>query len=89
MEVNGILQFSRKSSKKRVVGLLKDFGNKTIHPLIWLVIGNLNDMLSDFDKKGIHKHPQSLSDGFKKTVEDCGLSDLDLVGGNFTWEKSK
>lgn len=43
-------------------------------------------MLSDKDKKGIHKH---LLDGFKKTVEDYNLVELDLMGCQFTWEKSR
>lgn len=46
-------------------------------------------MLYISDKKGQHKHPQSLLDGFRKTIEDCSLIELELKGGDFTWEKSK
>lgn len=28
-------------------------------------------------------------DGFRLAIEDCGLTEVDLVGGEFTWEKSK
>ncbi|XP_074327330.1 uncharacterized protein LOC141665251 [Apium graveolens] len=28
-------------------------------------------------------------DGFRLTIEDCRLVELDLMGGNFMWEKSK
>ncbi|XP_074377731.1 uncharacterized protein LOC141719258 [Apium graveolens] len=41
------------------------------------------------DKKGPHPHPQHLMNGFRMAIEDCGLTELDLVGGDFTWEKSK
>lgn len=46
-------------------------------------------MVNESDKKGQHKHPQSFLDGFKRTVEDCTLVELDLTGGRFTWEKSR
>lgn len=46
-------------------------------------------MLKEEDKKGVHKHPQVLLDGFSKTIEDCELVELDLLGGKFTWEKSR
>lgn len=41
------------------------------------------------DKKGRHPHPHHLLDGFKKDVEDCQLSEIELSGSKFTWEKSK
>ncbi|KAK1362228.1 hypothetical protein POM88_046702 [Heracleum sosnowskyi] len=46
-------------------------------------------MLFANDKSGPHVHPQSLLDGFKAAIEDCGLVELDLMGGDYTWEKSK
>lgn len=57
--------------------------------LPWCIIGDFNDLLFQSDKAGVHKHPQYLLDDFRKTVEDCGLRDIDLRGGNFTWEKGK
>ncbi|KAL8101055.1 hypothetical protein AgCh_033077 [Apium graveolens] len=41
------------------------------------------------DKSGQHPHHQSLLEGFKATIEECGLIELNLKGGEFTWEKSK
>lgn len=46
-------------------------------------------MLFASDKQGTHPHPQSLLNGFRLAIEDCGLSELSLNGGAFTWEKSK
>ncbi|XP_074356357.1 uncharacterized protein LOC141696068 [Apium graveolens] len=57
--------------------------------LLWCIIGDFNDLLCGQDKNGRHPHPQSLLNGFKKVVNDCGLSEIDLSGGSFTWEKSK
>lgn len=46
-------------------------------------------MLYASDKKGKNKHPQSLLDGFRNAIEDSLLIELDLKGGDFTWEKGK
>lgn len=46
-------------------------------------------MVNTEDEKGIHKHPQTLINRFKKTIEDCELLELDLMGGNYTWGKSR
>ncbi|KAL8158345.1 hypothetical protein AgCh_002874 [Apium graveolens] len=35
------------------------------------------------------KEIAGLLDGFRNTVEDCELIELDLTGGNYTWEKSR
>lgn len=61
----------------------------TSSTLPWCVIGDFNDMLSEKDKCGPHKHPQALLDGFRRAIEDCGLIELDLVGGKYTWERSR
>ncbi|XP_017245408.1 uncharacterized protein LOC108217070 [Daucus carota subsp. sativus] len=46
-------------------------------------------MLYVSDKKGTHSHPTSLLNGFRKTIEDCALVELDLTSGKYTWEKSR
>lgn len=53
------------------------------------VFVDFNDLLCEADKEGPYPHPQYLMDGFRKAIDDCGLAELDLVGGNFTWERSK
>ncbi|XP_074376703.1 uncharacterized protein LOC141718222 [Apium graveolens] len=40
-------------------------------------------------KEGVHPHSQSLMDGFRSAIEDCNLVEVDLMGGKYTWEKSK
>lgn len=57
--------------------------------LQWCLFGDFNDLLYDSDKRGPHSHPQYLMDGFRLAIEDCGLTEIDLVGGEFAWEKSK
>lgn len=67
--------------------LLRHIAGRSTIP--WCVFGDFNDLLYATDKKGIHPHPQSLLEGFRSAIEDCGLVELDLMGGEFTWEKSK
>lgn len=55
----------------------------------WCVFGDFNDMLHTADKMGSLPHPKSLLDGFKAVLEECGLLELDLLEGEFTWEQSQ
>lgn len=57
--------------------------------LPWCIIGDFNDLMYASDKNGTHPHPQWLLDGFRNTIEECDLVELDLTGGNYTWEKSR
>lgn len=67
--------------------LLRQLASRDTNP--WCVFGDFNDLLYASDKKGEHPHPQALMDGFRKAVEESNLVELDLQGGEFTWEKGK
>ncbi|KAL8093230.1 hypothetical protein AgCh_035211 [Apium graveolens] len=54
-----------------------------------MFFGDFNDLLYATDKEGVHPHSQSLMDGFRSAIEDCNLVEVDLMGGKYTWEKSK
>uniref|UniRef100_A0A803NXE1 Endonuclease/exonuclease/phosphatase family protein n=1 Tax=Cannabis sativa TaxID=3483 RepID=A0A803NXE1_CANSA len=62
---------------------------KEENDLPWCVIGDLNNVLSQDDKRGCNPYPNWLIDGSQQTVFDCNLVDLELEGHPFTWEKSK
>ncbi|KAL8114669.1 hypothetical protein AgCh_021508 [Apium graveolens] len=85
--LTGYYGFPECGRRKESWDLLKWLANYSDLP--WVVIGDFNDMINIADKKGNNSHPQVLLDGFKQTIDDCGLIELDLVGGNYTWEKSK
>ncbi|XP_062104477.1 uncharacterized protein LOC133815684 [Humulus lupulus] len=57
--------------------------------LPWCVIGDVNNFLSRIDKRGGNPYPNWLLEGFQSALLDCNLVDLDLVGLQFTWEKSR
>lgn len=41
------------------------------------------------DKQGNVPHPQHLLEAFRNTIEDCQLSEVELSGGKFTWERCR
>ncbi|XP_074346132.1 uncharacterized protein LOC141684893 [Apium graveolens] len=42
---------------------------------------------NEADKKGGRLYPSQLIQGFRDVIEDCNLSDMDLIGYPFTWER--
>lgn len=79
--------FPERTRRREAWEFIQLLANKSNLP--WLIIGDFNDMLTAADKKGRHDHPTFLLDGFRRTIEDCALVELDLEGGNYTWEKSR
>ncbi|KAL8094028.1 hypothetical protein AgCh_035786 [Apium graveolens] len=65
--------------------LLRQLATKDSIP--WCAFGDFNDLLCAADKKGEHPHPQHLFDGFRTAIDDCNMVELDLMGGEYTWEK--
>lgn len=55
----------------------------------WCVLGDFNDSLSVFDKRGGAPQPSWLIDGFRSAVVDAHLTDLPQHGSDFTWERGK
>lgn len=47
----------------------------------------MNNVLSQFDKKGGRPYPHWLIAGFQAVVEECELHDVDLEGYPYTWER--
>lgn len=41
------------------------------------------------DKQGNVSHPQNLLEGFRNTIEDFHLSEVELSDEKFTWERSR
>lgn len=55
--------------------------------LDWVVIGDFNELLNPFEKKGFHLHPKRLTRQFQNVLGGCSLKDLGCVGQQYTWEK--
>lgn len=82
--LTGFYDFPERKRRKDSWELIKSLASQSSLP--WFLFGDFNDMLKEEDKKGVHKHPQALLDGFRWTVEECELVELDLMGGKFTRE---
>lgn len=57
--------------------------------LSWCIMGDFNDLLYSTDKKGTHPHPRALMEGFRHAIDESLLSEIELSGGQFTWEKGR
>lgn len=55
----------------------------------WCVIGDLNNILHQNDKRGGRRYPNWLLSGFQEVCSDCNLIDMDLIGYPYTWERGK
>ncbi|XP_073024385.1 uncharacterized protein [Primulina eburnea] len=85
--LTGFYGFPERGKRPESWALLRSLSTQS--PLPWCIIGYFNDLLSPEDKKGKHGHPQWLYTGFRQAVMDSGLSDLPLIGYQFTWERGK
>ncbi|XP_074374615.1 uncharacterized protein LOC141715026 [Apium graveolens] len=79
--------YPERSRRKNSWDLIRQLAD--ISQLPWLIFGDFNDLLDKSDKWGRAVHPQSLMDGFRLALEDSFLSELDLCGGKFTWERCR
>lgn len=62
---------------------------KDASDLPWCVMGDFNNIISHCDKKCGNPYPNYLLEAFNRTIVDCDLMDLDLIGHQFTWEKGR
>lgn len=55
----------------------------------WLVAGDFNEILYNFEKEGGRPRPQSNMQAFHDALVDCDLSDMGYEGDLFTWQRGK
>ncbi|XP_074351958.1 uncharacterized protein LOC141691114 [Apium graveolens] len=78
-----------RNHRKRTWELLRNLSRDSNLPWCVIggcVIGDINNIASQTDKRGGALYPQWLLDGFNDTLEETGLNDLELIGHPFTWE---
>ena len=80
----GFLERNRRKDSWNLLRILH--GNSS---LPWYIFGDFNDLLSPGDKMGSVEHPSWLFRGFSEALTDCGLSELELLGHQFTWERGR
>lgn len=55
--------------------------------ILWILIGDMNNVLYHSDKQCGRPYPQWLLQGFQEVLDNCNLLDMNLVGYPFTWER--
>jgi hypothetical protein len=55
--------------------------------LPWMVLGDMNEILSESEKEGGAPRPLSYMQAFRDCLTDCGLEDLGYIGNIFTWKR--
>lgn len=69
--------------RQRTQTLLRDIVHQQLCP--WMVIGDFNKILFQFEKVGGKQRSDVLMSNFRQTMEDCGLYDLGYQDDFFTW----
>ncbi|XP_031131672.1 uncharacterized protein LOC116033057 [Ipomoea triloba] len=82
-----LLWLSGASQEAAIMGFLRQLKNRSNLP--WVMIWDFNDIASPYEKKGAIPHPDGLIRGFNDMLSDCELSDLGMVGYQFTWERGR
>ncbi|XP_019191056.1 PREDICTED: uncharacterized protein LOC109185569 [Ipomoea nil] len=85
--MTGFYGFSKRPQRRESWDLIHSLAKKSDLP--WVIIGDFNDLLFQYEKRGGNPHPDNLLRGFGETIEECGLTQLPMSGYPFTWEKGK
>ncbi|XP_019170410.1 PREDICTED: uncharacterized protein LOC109165884 [Ipomoea nil] len=85
--MTGFYGFPKRPQRRESWDLIRSLAGKSELP--WVIIGDFNDLLYQYEKRGGNPHPDSLLRGFGETIEECGLTQLPMSGYPYTWEKGK
>ncbi|KAL8106853.1 hypothetical protein AgCh_023591 [Apium graveolens] len=75
------------NQRRRTWDLLRHLARDSNLP--WVTMGDMNNIVSQLDKRGGTAYPQKLIDGFNAVLEETGLQDMELYGHQFTWERGR
>uniref|UniRef100_A0A803Q0P4 Reverse transcriptase domain-containing protein n=1 Tax=Cannabis sativa TaxID=3483 RepID=A0A803Q0P4_CANSA len=65
------------------------FTEDITNDLPWCIMGDMNNVLSQEDKRGGNNYPDWLLRRFQQAVSDCELQDIKLIGHPFIWGKGR
>jgi len=83
----GVYGWAETQNKVKTCELLTAIHRNSDLP--WIVGGDLNEIMFNFEKKGGSPKSQHILDLFRDTMEECGLYDLGFTGYEFTWENRR
>ena len=73
--------------RSRTWNLLRTLARDSNLP--WCIIGDMNNIVSQNDKKGGAAYRQNLIDGFNNVLDEIQVADLELNGHPYTWERGR
>lgn len=76
-----------RNKRRKTWDLLRNLSSDS--NLSWSLIGDMNNVLSQRDKKGGEPYPNWLIECFNEVVTKLELVDMDLIGHQFTWERGR
>lgn len=85
--LTGLYGEPNRSLRRRTWYLLRNLARDFNLPLC--VIGDVNNVVDVSDKIEGSQYPSSLIKGFNEALMDAGLTDMELVGHQFTWERGR
>ncbi|XP_019176335.1 PREDICTED: uncharacterized protein LOC109171734 [Ipomoea nil] len=85
--MTGFYGFAQRGRRNDAWELIKSLSHRSELP--WVVIGDFNDLLYQYEKRGGNPHPKALLRGFGDTIDECGLAQLPMQGYPFTWERGE
>lgn len=57
--------------------------------LLWVVIGDFNQILYSYEKEGGAPCPMRMMQDFRDALVDCELEDMGFTGDQFTWRRRR
>ncbi|KAL8479369.1 hypothetical protein ACS0TY_026296 [Phlomoides rotata] len=85
--VTGCYSFPSRSDRNNSWSLLRNLASSC--SFFWVCIGDYNDLLNPGDRGSRVDHPNWFFSGFTAAVDACQLTNLPLIGCQFTWFKTK
>ncbi|XP_073057173.1 uncharacterized protein [Primulina eburnea] len=85
--LTGYYGFPEQRRRREAWNLLKAVTR--ISQLPWCIIGDFNDILDSSEKHGEVERPIWMIQGFRETVMQCLLQDIQMKVHPFTWEKGR
>lgn len=76
-----------RTNRRRTWELLKNLARDANLP--WCVLGDLNNIVAQSDKRGGTPYPDWLIEGFNEALTASRLVDMNIIGHQFTWERSR
>lgn len=85
--LTGVYGEPARTARHKTWDLLRNLSRDANLP--WCLVGDLNNITSQLDKKGGPPYPSNLISGFNECLQDSGLIDMDIIGHQFTWERGR